>query len=245
MSAVLSAEQLPRHQDKQHFEIVAQVHAFPNDFPLITRRRRAVYGTRTNWNVIPLIALGHILVILGLLQLDSVRKQIKSATPLVVSLITETKLEKPLEATLAPKKLMMVHDVPTPILPPLIKIETAQTQPTITPTLARPAPDVKADSAKPQEIIPPDFTAAYLDNPAPAYPPMSKRMREQGTVLLRVLVNPEGRADKVEIQTSSGSSRLDTAAQNTVQKWRFAPAKQGVQAIASWVIVPIDFQLTS
>lgn len=244
MSAVLNIEQLSGHQDQQHFEM-AKVHAFPNDFPLMPARRRAVYSPRTNWNVIVPIALLHLLGILGLLQLDSVREQIRSATPLIVSLITETTPEKPLEATPAPKKLMMVQDVTVPLAPPLIKIETAQTQPTITPALTRPSSDSKADSVKPQEIIPPDFTAAYLDNPAPAYPPMSKRMREQGTVLLRVLVNPEGRADKVEIQTSSGSSRLDTAALNTVQKWRFAPAKQGIQAIASWVLVPIDFQLTS
>ena len=58
----------------------------------------------------------------------------------------------------------------------------------------------------------PASDADYLHNPPPAYPRMSRRMGEQGTVLLRVFISAEGRAEKADIRTSSGYARLDEAA---------------------------------
>ena len=68
-------------------------------------------------------------------------------------------------------------------------------------------------------------------------------MGEEGKVILRVSVNPQGAADSVEIRTTSGSPRLDEAAVNTVKRWKFIPAKRGETAIQSWVLVPIIFKL--
>ncbi len=68
-------------------------------------------------------------------------------------------------------------------------------------------------------------------------------MGEQGKVLLRAHVLPNGTADGVEIKRSSGSPRLDNAALEAVRKWRFVPAKQGGQAIGAWVQIPINFSL--
>ena len=87
------------------------------------------------------------------------------------------------------------------------------------------------------------FDADYLKNPAPAYPPLSRRAGEQGKVVLRVSVTPQGTADNIEIKTSSGSTRLDEAAQKTVRTWKFIPAKRGDSAVQSWVLVPIIFKL--
>jgi protein TonB len=89
----------------------------------------------------------------------------------------------------------------------------------------------------------PRFDAAYLQNPQPDYPAVSRRIGEEGRVILRVLVSAEGRADELEVRTSSGSSRLDQAALASVKRWRFEPARQGGQAIAAWVLVPISFHL--
>ena len=90
---------------------------------------------------------------------------------------------------------------------------------------------------------PPNFVAAYLDNPPPQYPPLSRKRSETGKVLLRVLVSPAGRAERIEIDKTSGFPRLDAAATSAVERWRFVPAKQGSQPVAAWVIVPITFQL--
>lgn len=87
------------------------------------------------------------------------------------------------------------------------------------------------------------FDADYLRNPAPPYPAMSRRLREQGKVFLRVRVTPEGAAGDLEIKTSSGSARLDASALRTVRHWRFIPARRGGAAVASWVVVPIIFKL--
>ncbi|MBK7473497.1 MAG: energy transducer TonB [Betaproteobacteria bacterium] len=92
-------------------------------------------------------------------------------------------------------------------------------------------------------MIPPRFDAAYLDNPAPAYPSLARRMGEQGKVLLRVRVNAGGQAEDVQVKTGSGHPRLDEAALSTVKQWRFVPARQGDQPVAAWVLVPIVYRL--
>jgi len=92
-------------------------------------------------------------------------------------------------------------------------------------------------------VTAPRFDAAYLANPAPPYPPLARRAGEQGRVLLRVLVTPDGLAEHVEVKAGSGSARLDEAARDAVRRWRFIPARRGADAVAAWVVVPIDFRL--
>ena len=114
------------------------------------------------------------------------------------------------------------------------------------PAEVRPAPAAAAQTSPPiaaEPVTQARFDADYLRNPAPSYPPLSRRMGEEGKVILRVLVNPQGSADNVEIKTSSGSVRLDEAAQKTVRTWKFIAAKRGETPIQSWVLVPIVFKL--
>jgi len=93
------------------------------------------------------------------------------------------------------------------------------------------------------EVVAPRFDAAYLKNPEPDYPALSKRLGEEGRVLLRVLVTPDGLAEQVEVRQSSGHARLDQAALTTVKRWRFTPARRGEERLAAWVLVPLSFQL--
>ncbi|MDR0441557.1 MAG: energy transducer TonB, partial [Candidatus Accumulibacter sp.] len=67
------------------------------------------------------------------------------------------------------------------------------------------------------------FDADYLRNPKPPYPPLSRRMREEGRVVLRVLVTIDGGAGDVEVRNSSGSARLDESALRTIRRWKFIP----------------------
>lgn len=105
-----------------------------------------------------------------------------------------------------------------------------------------PVPGLAAVKAPPP-VIPPSYNADYLHNPAPVYPPRARRLGEQGKVVLRVLVNSGGTADRVELRTSSGSELLDAAAREAVRRWRFVPARQGDQPVAAWVLIPITFAL--
>jgi len=87
------------------------------------------------------------------------------------------------------------------------------------------------------------FNADYLHNPKPPYPALSRRLREQGRVLLRVQVSTAGTPLEVTIKESSGFKRLDQAALETVKQWRFTPAKQGNTPLESGVDVPLQFFL--
>ena len=83
----------------------------------------------------------------------------------------------------------------------------------------------------------------YLHTPKPDYPPAARRRGLEGTVLLRVLVNPEGAAGETRLIGPSGTDSLDQAALAAVQRWRFVPAREGAVAIAHWVDIPITFRL--
>lgn len=108
-----------------------------------------------------------------------------------------------------------------------------------------PPPPASAAPSPPAPIAPPRFDAAYLDNPAPQYPAISRRLREEGKVMLRVFVEPDGSPSQVNIHQASGFARLDRAALDAVRHWRFVPARQGAEQIGAWVLVPIAFSLRS
>ena len=183
----------------------------------------------------------HVAAIWGLLQFDAVRRSIIEAAPIMVNFITPPRPEEPPKPAATPRPRPVQPVKPLPVL-------TTQAPESPSPIVAPPAPEapelppIEAAPA-PVAVVPPSFGAAYLNNPKPIYPPLSRRMGEQGKVLLRVFVSAQGAAEKVELQTSSGSPRLDSAAVNAVRAWRFVPARQGGQAVAAWVIVPIQFSL--
>jgi protein TonB len=88
--------------------------------------------------------------------------------------------------------------------------------------------------------------AAYLQNPEPPYPYMSRKMREEGTVELRVFVLADGKVGQVEIKNSSGFHRLDESARVTVlEKYRFVPGRRGDEAIEMWVNFKVVFHRES
>lgn len=111
---------------------------------------------------------------------------------------------------------------------------------------ARPSPPSAAPDSAPSAapVIPPRFDAAYLQNPAPTYPPMAKRQNQTGRVVLRVTVSAEGLPTNVVVITSSGYELLDQAAVDVVRnRWKFVPAKRGDQAVAGQADVPLSFRL--
>lgn len=131
---------------------------------------------------------------------------------------------------------------------PAVPADTAPTpqppvQPAPTELQATAQPAIAERTAAAATVIPPRFDAAYLQNPAPTYPPLSRRMGEEGRVILRVFVEPDGRPSQVDIRTGSGSPRLDQAALDAVRRWKFVAAKQGNEAVGAWVLVPIVFSL--
>ena len=84
---------------------------------------------------------------------------------------------------------------------------------------------------------------SYAHTPKPAYPEQARKAGWEGTVMLGVLVNVGGKAEKVEIKGSSGYAPLDQAAVEGLKRWLFRPARYGERAVESWVKIPVVFRL--
>jgi len=209
--------------------------------PIALHPSRATRGTGVAF------AIGmHVLIGAALVSYEPARSALLNAAPIMVSLITPSRPDaKPVETP--PRPQPVVKPQPKPPEPqPLITapVETPSLSPILVAPPPPPPPEPSPVAAAPEPATSaPIFAADYLDNPPPAYPAMSRRVGEQGRVVLRVLVNPKGRSDDVEIRSSSGHSRLDDAARETVRRWRFVPAKRGDQPVPAWVLIPISFKL--
>ncbi len=83
----------------------------------------------------------------------------------------------------------------------------------------------------------------YRINPPPRYPRTARRRGAQGTVVLSVYVDQQGRAANLWVFESSGFRVLDNAALEAVKKWSFEPGKRGDTTVAMWVNVPVRFEL--
>lgn len=192
--------------------------------------------------------LFHLILFIALLQYTPARRSLATVAPVIVSLISEPKPEvtPPPKPPALPK--VRTQQLPPPVQKVVEPPPILSTAPTESPITIAPAPTVVPTPSaifvpEPPPIIPPRFNADYLQNPAPPYPALARRMREQGRVLVRVLVSVDGLADRIELKTSSGSTRLDQSALDTIKGWKFVPARQGDQKVAAWVIVPINFTL--
>lgn len=173
---------------------------------------------------------------------EEVKKALRPMAVRLVEILPE--LPKPAKPPEAPK--------PRKNLPPPPQQLLTSTAVTDAPSAFAVPPQPQAPVTAPIDVAPAPlaitaarFDADYLHNPKPVYPHASRRLGEQGKVLLRVYVSAAGLAEKVEIKLGSSFARLDQAAEEAVSRWRFVPAKRGDQAIAAWVQVPITFQLES
>lgn len=122
---------------------------------------------------------------------------------------------------------------------PVISDSAMSTQASSEPDVAPPADNGSAN-VEPQV----GMSLQYDMAPAPTYPRDALREGVQGTVLLQVLVDIDGRPLRVDVQHSSGDRRLDVAARRQVlDHWRFRPAMRDGHAVQAIGLVPVDFKL--
>ncbi|MBU3612055.1 energy transducer TonB [Polynucleobacter sp. MG-27-Goln-C1] len=80
-------------------------------------------------------------------------------------------------------------------------------------------------------------------NPKPIYPLLSRRMREQGAVQLKLCINEQGNVESVLLAKSSGHEKLDRSAMDGVRGWKFSALESGEQALSHCYHLPIHFRL--
>ncbi|MEJ7933823.1 TonB family protein [Sphingobium sp. AN558] len=134
--------------------------------------------------------------------------------------------------------------VRTPVAQPPQIQTTSEPSPVSMPvSVAKPAPPVPAPSAPaaPSTVQGGDISAQMVSGKPPRYPVESRRKREQGTVLLSLVVGLDGRVATISIAQSSGFSRLDDAARDAVRGWRWSPIMRDGHPVMVKGVVEIPF----
>jgi len=142
----------------------------------------------------------------------------------------------------APTALAIAPSANTPAPSAATPAATAATQSNATGSSNAPAAP-PAPPAPPKVELP-SSDADYLNNAKPAYPAISKRLGEQGRVVVRVFIDADGQPSQASVKQSSGFDRLDQASVETALKWRYAPGKRAGVAQGMWFDVPLNWQLT-
>lgn len=111
---------------------------------------------------------------------------------------------------------------------------------------AVPSPAVAPPSAAPAAAAPPARITGSIRPgtcPTPVYPAVSKRLEEEGTVVLRFLVAADGKVVQAEIEKSSGFRRLDEAARLALSVCTFEPATVNGKPQQAWAVIPYTWRL--
>jgi len=75
-----------------------------------------------------------------------------------------------------------------------------------------------------------------------SYPKVAQKSGLEGTVVVKLIVSPEGKPTKPEV-IKSVHQVLDDAAVAGIMKLEFEPARQRSRAVAVWISIPVVFEL--
>lgn len=160
----------------------------------------------------------------------------------------------------APEKQPKTHDTPhvqspivapppivvTPAPPPTIAVADVPAPPSPAPVAAR-ATEAKAEpgpsAPSPAAAEGGDLSSKMISAKPPSYPLESRRLREQGIVVLSVLLAIDGHVERLSVARSSGFPRLDRAAAGAVRHWRWSPTVRDGQPVFVQGNVVIPFVL--
>ncbi len=167
--------------------------------------------------------------------------------------IQDTRIVETVPVAPPPEQPTLVPDPGFPV--PTLRVTVPDVQPTVTY-----APDAPTATAIPEssKVQPARATPAVAPAPArvapridlarsikPAYPPLSRRLNEEGSVTIRVLVGAAGNVVDATVETSSGYTRLDAAALDGVRHgYRFTPATEGGRPVEMWQRIVVSFHLS-
>ena len=141
---------------------------------------------------------------------------------------------EPPQAVVIEPVVTLIYDPPTPTTSISVPPPLPPAQPTPQRVEPAPTPPVVLTPAK----------AIASTHTIPEYPPISRRLREQGTLRLKLTIDEKGIVAQATVVNSSGAQRLDEAAVNWVKShWRYTPAMQGTKAVPSMADAIVEFRL--
>lgn len=207
---------------------------------------------------IAIVVLLHAAAIAALLQIGAVRDALSEAAPLFVSFVVpdEPKVETAPPAPLPPPPpqprprprppapvIASERQVTEPVefAAPPAPVEEAPAAPAAAEASAAPAAAAPAQSATPRVIT----AVQYVRPPKVEYPSASRRFGEQGRVVVRVLIDRNGHAERVELHQASHYARLNEAALKAAREALYRPYSENGEPRVVWALVPMLFELSN
>jgi protein TonB len=161
-----------------------------------------------------------------------------AAPPVVVAAATPTAtpaLTPPPPAPKpAPSEAAPSQSRPAPVAAAAVVDPTPAAIPTTAPAPAPPAtaaPEVTQVPPAVLERVEPTYSAAAL-----------KKADGSAVIVLRVLVDEQGRISRVVVDQGLPGSELESAAISAVLRWRFQPATEGGTPVAGWTSARFEFK---
>jgi len=224
---------------------------------------RTLHGAsekRFDWFGFALVLAAHVGVLAWLYQQRIVQVP-RSLEPLFVHFVTpEAPKPKPPEPVRIEPPKPRVERKPRPIEPPPQPEQIVVEAPPVSPQepLAPPPPPAPPVVEAPVFVAPPpvevpkpvgpvtlaaELSLSCPERSPPAYPLLSRRLKEEGRVLVRVELDEQGRVSAARIEKPSGSQRLDEAALAAVRTWRCTAARRDGKPARAVALQPFDFVL--
>ena len=143
---------------------------------------------------------------------------------------------------------VLLSDTPAPAAPPKAPPPKAPTPPPPLPSTTAPANTTPTAPAAPVAPAAPAVRTGAAIQPGaycakPDYPSASRRLEEEGTVLLKFLIGVDGKVLQADIEKSSGFARLDEAARNALSKCQFRPGTVDGKPEQSWANIKYTWRL--
>jgi protein TonB len=194
---------------------------------------------RRNTTVLVVIVAFHVVLVWALINSLSTIPTELPPTIIQAEIIEEVTQEE--EAPPPPPAL----ETPPPYVPPPdfvvdVPVSKAPTKALTVTQSTKPAPPPPKKTVKKAPEIDPKFRRRFQ----PDYPPTSRRLGEEGSVILQVLVGTDGKVQDGKVKTSSGFPRLDEAAlKHALRAWRFTPGTEDGVPVATWHSVKVTFKI--
>lgn len=195
----------------------------------------------------------------ALMQVQAVREAVHEVAPvLMVNMIAPPEPPKAVPPPPPPPTAHPVKPTPAPVIaaaPTPTPAPPAFVAPPPEPAPPAPAPVVAAAPAAPAAPAPmppvaapgpkqvPPSAVRYVKLPELHFPALAKRAREQGTVVLRIIVDVTGRLKQATVHRSSGSERIDEAALQDIRSARFAPQTEDGKPVEWQTLAPLAYEL--